>query len=218
MTTWIDQLQPANWNRASGIALGSYILGCFTTGYYYVRMRTEQDIRDLGSGSVGARNVGRVLGWRGFSITLLGDFAKGAFAVWAAQYFTPDNRLVAVALLAVVVGHVWPAQLRFHGGKGIATSLGGLLVYDFRLAIIFAFLFAGAFATLRRTVLPGLFAFACLPLASMYMYWERDPARVVAISVLAALILLTHRKNLSGEILHFVDSRNSEPKPNRHDL
>ena len=155
--TWIDQLQPANWNRASGIALASYILGCFTTGFYYVRLRTEQDIRDLGSGSVGAKNVGRVLGWRGFCVTLLGDFAKGGLAVWAAQHFTPDNRLVAVALLAVVVGHVWPAQLRFHGGKGIATSLGGLLVYDYRLALIFAVLFTGAFATLRRTVLPGLF-------------------------------------------------------------
>ena len=44
MMTWIDQLQPANWNRASGIALASYILGCFTTGFYYVRLRTEQDI------------------------------------------------------------------------------------------------------------------------------------------------------------------------------
>ncbi len=216
MMTWIDQLQPANWNRASGIALASYILGCFTTGFYYVRLRTEQDIRDLGSGSVGAKNVGRVLGWRGFWVTLLGDFAKGGLAVWAAQHFTPDNRLVAVALLAVVVGHVWPAQLRFHGGKGIATSLGGLLVYDYRLALIFAVLFSGAFATLRRTVLPGLFAFACLPLASLYMYWEPDPARVVAVSVLAALILLTHRKNLSDEFFHFLERRHTESKPNRH--
>jgi len=215
---WIDQLQPANWNRASGIALGAYILGCFTTGYYYVRLRTEQDIRELGSGSVGAKNVGRVLGWRGFFLTLMGDFAKGAFAVWAAQHFTPDNRLIEVALLAVVAGHVWPAQLRFHGGKGIATSLGGLLVYDYRLALVFAVLFCCAYATFRKTVLPGLFAFACLPLASMYMYWGPDPARIVSISLLAALILLTHRKNLSEEFFHFVERRNAETKPNRHEL
>src|SRR5439155_1447622 len=96
---WIDQLQPANWNRASGIAFGAYLLGCFTTGYYYVRFRTEQDIRDLGSGSVGARNVGRVLGWRAFCVTLLGDFAKGACAIWAAEHFTTAPRLAALVLL-----------------------------------------------------------------------------------------------------------------------
>ena len=215
---WIDQLQPANWNQASGIALGAYILGCLTTGYYYVRLRTDQDIRDLGSGSVGARNVGRVLGWTAFCVTLLGDFSKGAFAVWVAQHFTTDYRLVALALLAVVAGHVWPAQLRFQGGKGIATSLGGLLVYDYRLALVFGVLFTGAFATLRKTVLPGLFAFACLPLASMYMYWGPDPARVVAVSVLAGLILWTHRKNLSDELSHFLEQRNAHSKANRHEL
>lgn len=215
---WIDQLQPANWNRASGIAFSAYLLGCFTTGYYYVRLRTEQDIRELGSGSVGARNVGRILGWKGFLVTLLGDFAKGALAVWAAQQFTPDTRLVALALLAVVVGHVWPAQLRFHGGKGIATSLGGLLVYDYRLAIIFALMFGGAFATLRSTVLPGLIAFACLPLASIYLYWDPEPGRVVAITTLSALILLTHRKNLSTEFFQLVERRNAQPKPHHHEL
>jgi len=215
---WMDQLQPANWNRASGIAFGAYLLGCFTTGYYYVRFRTQQDIRELGSGSVGARNVGRILGWKGFLITLVGDFSKGALAVWMAQHFTPDNRLVALALMAVVAGHVWPAQLRFHGGKGIATSLGGLLIYDYRLALIFAVFFSGAFATLRKTVLPGLIAFACLPLASIYLYWDPDPGRVVAISGLAALILLTHRKNLSDEFFHFVERRSAHPKTRRHRL
>jgi acyl phosphate:glycerol-3-phosphate acyltransferase len=214
----MDQLQAANWNRASGIALGAYLLGCFTTGYYYVRLRTEQDIRELGSGSVGARNVGRILGWKGFLITVLGDFAKGALAVWAAQHFTPDSRLVAVALLAVVAGHIWPAQLRFHGGKGIATSLGGLLVYDYRLAVVFAVFFCGAFAMLRKTVLPGLIAFACLPLASIYLYWDPDPGRVAAISCLAALILLTHRKNLTQEFFSFVERPDPQPKPHRHEL
>src|SRR5215212_2060468 len=121
---WIEQLQSANWTQASWLMLGAYLLGCFTTGYYLLKMRSGQDIRALGSGSVGARNVGRVLGSTGFIVTLLGDFAKGAFAVWAATHFTKDDRLIALSMLAVVVGHVWPAQLRFRGGKGVATSLG----------------------------------------------------------------------------------------------
>src|SRR2546428_443464 len=97
---WIEQIQSANWNQASWIALGAYVLGCFTTGYYLVRLRTGQDIREQGSGSVGAKNVGRLLGWTGFALTLLGDFGKGAFAVWAASHWTKDPRYLALALLA----------------------------------------------------------------------------------------------------------------------
>src|ERR1035437_1663501 len=149
---WIEQLRSADWNRAGCIGLGAYGLGCFTAGYYLVRWRTGQDIRELGSGSVGARNVGRVLGWQGFLAAVLGDFGKGALAVWAARQFTTDDRLVTLALPAVVAGHLWPVQLRFRGGKGMAAALGALLIYDYRLTVPFALLFAGAFAVLRKTV------------------------------------------------------------------
>jgi len=125
---WIEHWQSPDWSDAGWICLGAYSLGCLTTGYYLVRTRTGQDLRALGSGSVGARNVGRLLGWRGFVLTVLGDFCKGALAVWAARHFTTDDRLVLLAMLAVVAGHVWPAQLHFQGGKGMATTLGALLV------------------------------------------------------------------------------------------
>ena len=120
---WIEQLQSVNWIEAAGVFLAAYALGCFTTGYYLVRLRLGQDIHDSGSGSVGARNVGRLLGWRGFLLTVLGDFGKGALAVWAARHFTMDDRLVLLAMLAVVAGHVWPMQLRFRGGKGMAWRI-----------------------------------------------------------------------------------------------
>jgi acyl-phosphate glycerol 3-phosphate acyltransferase len=155
---WIEQLRSANWGQASCVALAAYLLGCFTTGYYLIRLRLGQDIRDLGSGNVGARNVGRLLGWPGFLVTVLGDFGKGALAVWAARHFTTDDWGVLVAMLAVVAGHIWPVQLLFRGGKGMATSLGALLTYDWQLALVFVLLFAAAFAALRKTVLPGLFA------------------------------------------------------------
>ncbi len=216
---WIQQLHSANWSLAGWICLSAYFLGCFTTGYYLVRVRTGQDPRHLGSGSVGAKNVGRVLGWSGFLVTLLGDFGKGAFAIWAARHFTTDQRLVSLAMLAVVAGHVWPAQLRFHGGKGVATSLGALLVYDYHLALAFAILFAGAFAMLRRTVLPGLFGFVCLPLVSSYLTEPtKDPSQVVGISILAALVLVAHRKNLMDEISHLVEQPDIQPKHNQSKL
>lgn len=205
---WIEQLGSAKWSEASCILLAAYILGCFTAGYYLVRARMGEDLRELGSGSVGARNVGRLLGWRGFLLTGLGDFGKGALAVWAARHFTTDDRLVALALLAVVAGHVWPVQLRFRGGKGMATSLGALLVYDWQLAVAFALLFAGGFAVLRKTVLPGLFALACLPLISAYL--ARGAAEVVGISALAGLVLIAHRKNLMTEFSNSLADRNQD--------
>ena len=211
--SWIEQLQSANWSQASCLALGSYFLGCFATGYYLVRMCRGEDIRELGSGNVGAKNVGRTLGWIGFVMTLAGDLAKGALAVWAVRHFTKDDRLVALAMLAVVAGHVWPIQLRFRGGKGMATSLGALLIYDYHLAVAFVILFTCAASVLRRTVLPGLFAFSCLPLVSVYL--EHNHSKVVGISILAGLVLITHRKNLWEEISHFIERRNVHPKPNR---
>ncbi len=207
---WIEQLRSANWSQASGVAVAAYLLGCFTTGYYLVRLRLGCDIRDSGSGSVGARNVGRLLGWRGFLLTVLGDFGKGALAVWAAWHYSADGCLVLVAMLAVVAGHVWPVQLRFRGGKGMATSLGALLIYDLQLAVVFAVLFAAAFAVLRKTVLPGLLAMASLPAVSWYL--KHDPTEAVGISALAALVLIAHRANLLSEVCRFLDRRDLSPK------
>jgi acyl phosphate:glycerol-3-phosphate acyltransferase len=207
---WMEQLRSANWSEASWIALAGYTLGCFTTGYYLVRARTGQDLRELGSGSVGARNVGRLLGWPGFVLTMLGDFGKGILAVWAARHFTTDDRLVAVAMVAVVAGHIWPAQLYFRGGKGMATSVGALLVYDWQSALAFVLVFAVAFAALRKTVLPGLFALACLPLISAYL--GRGQGAVIGVAGLAGLVLIAHRQNLLVEISTLLERRHVEPK------
>jgi glycerol-3-phosphate acyltransferase PlsY len=206
----MEQLRSADWSEAGWIALLAYALGCFTTGYYLVRFRTGQDLRELGSGSVGARNVGRLLGWQGFVLTVLGDFSKGALAVWGAQHYATDQRLAVVALLAVVAGHVWPVQLCFHGGKGMAAALGALLVYDWQLAVAFALLFAVTVAVVRKTVVPGLLALACLPVAAGYL--GHGEAEVVGVTVLAGLVLVTHRKNLMAEFTNFLERRNLHPK------
>jgi glycerol-3-phosphate acyltransferase PlsY len=167
---WIEHLQSANWFQATGSVLGAYLLGCFAIGYYLVRARTGKDIREIGSGSTGARNVGRVLGKPGFVLTAFGDF-----------------------------------------GKGAATSLGALLVFDYRIALTFAVLFLAGFAVMRKTVFPGMFAFACLPLASLW--FNRDGLTATLVAVLSAIILLAHRRNLAEEIVALLARRGVMPKP-----
>jgi acyl phosphate:glycerol-3-phosphate acyltransferase len=213
---WIEQLQSVDWGKGIGVALGGYVLGCFTTGYYLVRWRTGQDLRGSGSGSVGAKNAGRLLGPMAFVLTLIGDFAKGALAVWAARYFTADEGLVAVAMLAVVAGHVWPVQLSLRGGKGIATSLGALLIYDYRLTAAFALLFVVAWCAVRKMVLPGLMAFGCLPLVGIYL--GSEPAKAVGISILAGVILIAHRKNLIEELSRLIPHRTLHPEHDQTEL
>jgi acyl phosphate:glycerol-3-phosphate acyltransferase len=213
---WIQQLQSANWHRVTGCALEAYLLGCFATGYYFVRARTGKDLRQIESGSIGARNAGRVLGRTGFAVTLLGDFGKGALAVWLAWKCTEDHRLALLALLSVVVGHIWPAQLRFHGGKGVATSLGALLVFDYQIALTFAALFLAGFVLARKTLLPAMFAFTCLPMAA----WCFDCGNftVSGLAILAAIILIAHRRNLIEQFTAFAARRDTAPKPEQPKL
>jgi len=194
---WIQQLQSANWHRAAGCVLVAYLLGCFATGYYFVRARTGKDLRKIESGSIGARNAGRVLGKTGFMVTLLGDFGKGALAVWIALKWTGDTHLALFALLAVVMGHLWPVQLRFQGGKGVATSLGALVVLDYRIALMFPVFFVVGFLLTRKTLLPAMFAFACLPMVAWF--FNCDNFTVALLTFLTALILFAHRRNLAEE-------------------
>jgi glycerol-3-phosphate acyltransferase PlsY len=116
----------------------AYAVGCVATGYYLTRLRTARDIRQIGSGSSGATNVARVLGWQGFVITLAADAAKGALVVLLTRLCALDSWTVWLAVLAAVAGHVWPVHLGFKGGKGVATYLGALVVLDWQAGVILA--------------------------------------------------------------------------------
>jgi glycerol-3-phosphate acyltransferase PlsY len=213
--SWLEQLlgPPANWDQALFIVLAAYALGCVAGGYYLVRLRTGRDMRTIGSGSVGARNVSSVLGVPGFLATVGWDVCKGCLVVWGARRFHGDERLVALALVAVVAGHIWPAQLRFHGGKGVATSLGGLLLYDWQLVMAYGLIFVVPLMLLRKSVLPGLIAYACLPLASMFL--KHEPGKVVAVTLLVAFVLIAHRRNLVEECAALVARDDAEAKADK---
>lgn len=108
--------------------LASYVLGCLNAAYYWVRLVHGADLRLKGSGNAGARNAGRVYGWCDFVIVFALDALKAVLAVCAGLWLAgPASPLAGLCALAVVIGHVWPLQLRGRGGKGLASAIGALL-------------------------------------------------------------------------------------------
>lgn len=182
----------------------SYLLGCFTTGYYLVRLFTGQDIRATASGNVGSRNVGRLLGTRGFVLTFIGDAGKGLLAVWLARQLGGGQLLATAALTAVTAGHIWPLQLRFKGGKGFATFAGGLLLLDPLLLLLGLLLCALLYPLLRQTTITGLAALACTPLLlALVRLWEGAPFQGLEFALYCLLVLLVlyaHRNNIRQEL------------------
>lgn len=172
----------------------AYLLGGICTGYYLVRFKVKRDIRDAGSGGVGARNVGRVLGRPGFIITLLGDALKGLIAVLLARQFNISDSAVSLVLVAVIVGHIWPLPLHFRGGRGIATAIGAYIAYDPQLALLLLGITLLLMVFRRGFILSGLAAFLLLPLVAFALDF---PAHTVAaLAGSSIIILFAHRERL----------------------
>lgn len=182
------------------VITSSYILGCINTGYYLVRLLTGQDIRTTVSGGTGSRNVGRLLGAKGFVITLVGDSGKGALAVWLALHSDTFPWLPHAALLAVIVGHIWPLQLACRGGKGFATFAGGMILLSPKLLLAGLFISLLFLAILRRTTMSGLLALACSPVIMAIGYtrsglpWLSNEFALYCLIV--AIVLYAHRSNI----------------------
>jgi glycerol-3-phosphate acyltransferase PlsY len=174
--------------------LGAYLLGGFCAGYYLVLLQLRTDIRDHGSGGVGARNVGRLLGRAGFAATLTGDLLKGLLAVFLARKFELTDSAVSLVVLAVVAGHIWPLPLGFRGGRGIATAIGAYLFYDPVLALLLLGLTLGLMLFRRGFIISGLAAFLLLPPLALGLDYSGHTVAVLAAT--AAIILFAHRERI----------------------
>ncbi len=182
----------AVWQDLVAIVV-AYLLGCIATAYYIVRLRTGQDIRQLGSGNVGGRNAGRVLGRFGFAIVAVGDALKGLLAVLFARYLGAGEWTMALVILAVLAGHIWPAQLGFKGGKGAATFIGTLAGYNVMIALLTVGFFVLLFLILRSFTLAGLLALVLTPFALLLGESQID---IVAVAGPVLLVIFAHRENL----------------------
>ncbi len=181
------------------VILAAYLLGCFCTGYYLTRLCTEKDIRDHNSRTTGARNVGRILGKKGFIFTFSGDFLKGSAVMLLALALKAPEWAVIAALVAVVAGHIYPLQLGFRGGKGVAPMLGAFLIFDYRFLIVLLAIFGLLFILSRRYIISGLVAIIALPFIALVT--GHETVNVVGIVILTILILLAHRVHIRNIML-----------------
>lgn len=178
------------------VFITAYLIGSFPTGYVVVKALANKDIRTIGSGSTGATNVKRVLGFKWFVIVLLTDGVKGIIPVLAAKLiaFPVLGLLPVVAAVAVILGHSKPVFLKFHGGKSVATGVGTIIALNWVVGLSIALIWA--FITyFSRYVSVG--SIVAVWIAPCLMYILDKPVPYICYCVIGALyITILHKDNI----------------------
>ncbi len=175
----------------AAFALG-YFLGSIPFGMILTRITGAGDLRQIGSGNIGATNVLRT-GRKGLAaVTLLLDLGKGLAAVLIAAYCFPQG--VALAALGAFLGHCFPVWLGFKGGKGVATTAGICFGLAWQIGLAYAVVWLGMLAVTRISSLGGMCAAVAAPLAALAIgYGHYAPV----LAVIAAAVLFLHRGNIA---------------------
>lgn len=184
------------------LILVSYLIGAIPFGLLIGRV-AGTDVRQEGSGNIGATNVGRVLGKKLGILTLLCDVGKGFLPVWSVGLALPETTaarevVVLLCALATVIGHMFPVYLKFKGGKGVATALGVFLCLSPWSILISLLIFVAAVAGSGYVSVGSLIATALLPL----WLWILGASSEVmgAAVVIVLLIWFKHQSNI-GRLL-----------------
>ena len=171
-----------------------YVLGCVSTGYYYVLFFSKADVRNSGSKSTGATNVGRILGKKGFIITLVIDILKGVLIAVLCRYFKFDGVHALLCIIALACGHIWPVQLKFHGGKGIAVVLGFIVIWNFFMLIVVTIIGLIVFLFIRKFTISGLAGILTIPFYGLIIQSEFEI--ILLLLLLTGIIFIAHVENL----------------------
>jgi glycerol-3-phosphate acyltransferase PlsY len=176
----------------------AYLLGSIPFGYLIVRWQKGFDVRTIGSGSIGATNVMRSLGIAGFVATFLLDVGKGTAAVLLAKQLTAnDPRWVAAAATTAILGHCFPAWLRFRGGKGVATAAGVFLALAPIQVGVALVVFAVMVAVWRYVSLGSITAVAAFPVLLYFLEKPRPSLPLVLGAAIGAVIIIAkHHSNI----------------------
>ena len=174
--------------------VGGYLLGSVPFGLVLCRMAGLGDIRDIGSGNIGATNVLRT-GRKGLALaTFLGDALKGTVAILLARWFAGEAAAMAAAVGAFL-GHVFPVWLGFKGGKGVATYIGILLGLSWPAAFAFGGVWLVMAFVFRISSLSALTASAVVPLG-LWLSGMVSTVMALVLVALAALVWFRHGENI----------------------
>lgn len=185
------------------VIVAAYLVGSVPFGFILTRFAGKGDIRTIGSGNIGATNVLRTGSKPLAVLTLLLDAGKGALITLIVANHG-DSVATALAGFAVVVGHCFPVWLRFHGGKGVATSLAVFAAFDWRIGLVFCGVWLATAAVSKYSSLAALVATLGCVIAA---FWLVAPLPIAAaIGLMTGVTWMRHHQNI-GRLL-----TNSEPK------
>jgi acyl phosphate:glycerol-3-phosphate acyltransferase len=187
-------------NRLSLIPLIAYLLGSIPFGLLIVMATRGGDIRQSGSGNIGATNVTRTAGVIAGALTLLLDAAKGYLPVWlAARWSLGSEWWLTVAAVCAVFGHMFPVWLGFRGGKGVATSLGAFIPICWKAVLAAAALWIVVVFFWRYVSLGSIAAAAAMPIL-VYLLFAPGHAPLTVLSfgtmLISVMVIWKHRQNV----------------------
>ena len=171
------------------LTLGAYLVGSVPAAYLAARLSRGIDLRQYGSGQVGAGNLLRTTSKKLAAPVVIYDLGKGAAMVWVAQLVGLDIAQQVTVGLAAIIGHNWPVFLRFHGGRGVITTLGTAF-FLMPWGIVVFVVIASPTILLRSSPLPVLGGIAALPLAS----WGLGQPSAVTLGLLSIFLLMVIRR------------------------
>jgi glycerol-3-phosphate acyltransferase PlsY len=195
--------QPTTNNMAIyfTVAVIAYLLGSIPFGFILLRVFRGEDVRQHGSGNIGATNVARKAPGLGIA-TLVLDALKGFIAVAWIPYVTRIGGFdfwfaSALAAMFAILGHVFPVWLKFKGGKGVATGVGTFLALAPKAVLAVLVIFAVLVAAFRYISLGSIVATAAFPIFAWLLYRnQQSPAVLAATVAAAALIIVKHHQNI----------------------
>lgn len=190
------------------LAVIAYLLGSINASILISRIVSGKDIRESGSGNAGATNMLRTMGKKYAVITLIIDILKGVVAVLIAKHVLGTDAAY-IAGVCVVLGHNFPIFFGFHGGKGVATSLGVVMMLDWKVGLI-VLITAIAIMAITRYVslgsIVGAIAFAVLEMIKMAYLHEWNAVQLVCVLILAGLLVARHHENI-GRLLNGTENK-----------